>query len=490
MRESGRGHQARELLPLGTVMKKLILTYPNQRWHKFDMATTWSIAPTTLCLLGGIAKDVVEVKIVDANRYDMSREQFRGEIDSYRPDYVGISVLTSEYGDTLDVAADLVKSVDPGIVTICGGVHVTTLPYEVMRNPKVDYGCRGEGDYLLRDLMLYLEGRGPFPRKGLIYRENGEIKVQERAQVEDMKSLPWPDYDLVRLEDYVNSQERYGPNRLPELPGITVVMTRGCPYGCTFCQVERIAGKKIRAADPVSVVAHLAFLKERYGIRSIQILDDNLFAHKEVAKTLMREMIAKQLGIKWICSSFALFALDDEMLDLMHDAGCIGVNCAIESGNERVLREIIRKPIKDLVAVPRKIAKIRARGIFVIANFIIGSPGETWEEIRETIRFAENCGADYVKLFVAVMLPGTPMHDMAVDLGALAVPKGELKVQWRHSQLSSPEWTARDISILRAYEWDRINFSPERIERVAEIWGMPLDEINRIRKQTRDSLQL
>ena len=471
-------------------MKKLILTYPNQRWHKFDMATTWNMAPTTLCLLGGIAKDVVEVKILDANRYDMSREQFRSEIESYRPDYVGISVLTSEYGDTLDAAADLVKSVNQRIITIAGGAHVTTLPYKIMTNQNVDYGCRGEGDYLLRDLVLYLEGRGPFPAKGLIYRENGEVKVQERVQVEDMKSLPWPDYNLVRLEDYVNSQGRYGPNRLPELPGITVIMTRGCPYGCTFCQVENIAGKKIRAADPVGVVEHLAFLKAQYGIRSIQILDDNLFAHKEVAKTFMREMIAQRLDIKWICSSFALFALDDEMLELMQDAGCIGVNCAIESGNERVLREIIRKPIKDLAAVPTKIARIKARGIFVIANFIIGSPGETWEEIRETIRFAESCNADYVKLFVAVMLPGTRMHDMAVELGALAVTEDELKVQWRHSQLSSPEWTSRDISILRAYEWDRINFAPDRIERVAQIWGMSLNEINRIRKQTRDSLQL
>jgi len=338
--------------------------------------------------------------------------------------------------------------------------------------------------------LLYLEERGPFPSKGLIYRENGEVKVQERMLVEDMKSLPWPDYDLVQLEDYVNTQQRYGPNRFPELPGITVVMTRGCPYACTFCQVEAIAGKKIRAADPVDVVQHLAFLKERYNIRSIQILDDNLFAHREVAKAFMREMIARELGIKWICSSFALFALDDEMLDLMHDAGCVGVNCAIESGSERVLREIIRKPIRDLAAVPSKIAKIKARGIFVIANFIIGSPGETWEEIRETIRFAEKCNADYVKLFVAVMLPGTPMHKLAVDLGALAVPEDQLKVQWRYSQVSSPEWTAKDVSILRAYEWDRINFAPNRIDRVAEIWGMPLEQINRIRKQTRDSLQL
>ena len=169
---------------------------------------------------------------------------------------------------------------------------------------------------------------------------------------------------------------------------------------------------------------------------------------------------------------------------------CVGVNCAIESGNERVLREIIRKPIKDLAAVPARIAEIRARGIFVIANFIIGSPGESWEEIRETIRFAETCGADYIKLFVAVMLPGTAMYQMAMDLSALAVSGDARKIQWRHSQLNSPDWTAKDVSILRAYEWDRINFAPERIDRVAAIWGMPVEDLKYIRKQTRDTLHI
>jgi radical SAM superfamily enzyme YgiQ (UPF0313 family) len=383
-----------------------------------------------------------------------------------------------------------VKAVDSAIVTVAGGVHVTTLPEQVMANPNVDYACRGEGEYLLRDLLLYLQGRGPLPDKGLIYREAGQTRVQERVQVEDMGALPWPDLGLVRLEDYVNSHERYGPNRFPELPGITLVMSRGCPYGCTFCQVDQIAGRKIRARDPVEVVHHLECLKERYGIRSIQILDDNLFAHKKVAKTLMGEIIDRRLDIKWICSSFALLALDDEMLDLMHASGCVGVNCAIESGNERVLREIIRKPIKDLAAVPARIAEIKARGIYVIANFIIGSPRESWEEIRETIRFAETCGADHIKLFVAVMLPGTAMYQMAMDQSALAVSGDAREIQWRYSQLNSPDWTAKDVSILRAYEWDRINFAPERIDRVAAIWGMPVEDLKYIRKQTRDTLHV
>jgi len=125
------------------------------------------------------------------------------------------------------------------------------------------------------------------------------------------------------------------------------------------------------------------------------------------------------------------------------------------------------------------IGKIREKGLFCIANFIIGFPGERWEEIRETVRYAENCGADYIKIFIAVPLRGTRLWDKVVEIGAI---KSSAKVDWRHGQISSNEWTAKDVSILRVYEWDRINFaSPEKRKRVAEIWGMNEEEIEKIR---------
>ena len=182
-------------------------------------------------------------------------------------------------------------------------------------------------------------------------------------------------------------------------------------------------------------------------------------------------MVDRKLNLKWHVSSFAIFVIDDEMLDLMAAAGCIGVNVAIESGNPRVLKEIINKPIKDLYAVPKLISGIKKRGMYVLANFIIGNPGETWEEIRETINFAENCGADYVKFFIAVPLQGTDMYEMARKLNAFEQDHeaDNPKLDWRFSQLKSDEWTSKDVSILRVYEWDRINFAPDRIENCGDL---------------------
>jgi radical SAM superfamily enzyme len=166
----------------------------------------------------------------------------------------------------------------------------------------------------------------------------------------------------------------------------------------------------------------------------------------------------------------------------------VGINVAIESGNSRVLKEIVGKPIKDLERVPAIIDSITQRGIYCIANFIIGFPGETWDEIRETIAFAEKCGADYIKIYGAVPLYKTKLFKLAHQMGALICNDETPKVDWRYGQIRSDHWTPKDISILRAYEWDRINFAPHKIKRLQEITGASEKELNETRKKTRDSL--
>ena len=95
--------------------KKLWLTYLNQRWEKEDTNTTWNLNPSTLCLLAEMVRDEVDVKVIDAQFYNLSVQQFINEVSDYKPDYVGISVLTSEYSNILDVSADAVKNIDPNI---------------------------------------------------------------------------------------------------------------------------------------------------------------------------------------------------------------------------------------------------------------------------------------------------------------------------------------------------------------------------------------
>ncbi|MDA8140267.1 MAG: radical SAM protein [Desulfobacteraceae bacterium] len=470
--------------------KRLILAYPNMRWQKEDLVTMWNLEPTTLCLLAQMVRDMVEVKIIDAQFHDMGREQFVAQVAAYKPDYVGLSLLTSEYAETLDIAAGLIKKIDPAITVIVGGVHATTMPEFVMRNHHIDYCVIGEGEYVLRDLLLYFQGEGELPAEGLAYRHQEELIIQKAARVADLTRLPWPAYDLVDYSAYLSKVQRsYSANNPPEFPFVRMVTTRGCPFGCLFCQVETIAGRKVRARDPEDVVKELLYLKKTYGIRSLVFDEDNLLmGPNDYARRLFSLMVEHKVGLKWIASAFALFLLNDELLDLMKASGCVGINVAIESGNPRVLKEIVGKPIKDLERVPAIIDSITRRGIYCIANFIIGFPGETWDEIRETIAFAERCGADYVKIYGAVPLYKTRLFGLAKEKGLLVCNDEIPKVDWRYGQILSDEWTPKDISILRAYEWDRINFRPEKLMRLQDITGATLEEIKRMRKMTRDSL--
>ena len=262
-------------------MSKLLLVYPNQAWQKRDIATMWILNPATLCSLAAMVKDIVDVKIVDANLYKMSQKQFADVVREFIPDYVGISVLTSEYGKTLNITAEIVKKIDKKIAVIAGGVHAIIEYEEIIKNPNIDFVVRGEGEYVLRGLIQNLNENGEMPSEGLVYMEDGKVITQSLALIQDMDAVPWPDYTFVKLEDYLNREHRKGPLSAPEFPFYRMTVTRGCPYNCSFCQVNSIAGSKIRSRNPENVIDHLLYMKENYKIRSLVIDDDNMVGKKD-----------------------------------------------------------------------------------------------------------------------------------------------------------------------------------------------------------------
>ena len=468
-------------------IRRVMLVYPNQRWYKFDLTTTWNLSPYMLCMLAAMLRDKYEIKIVDAQFYNMSEEQFKNEIQSFQPDCVGISVLSSEYASILDTAAGIVKEVDDTIVTIAGGVHVTTQYYRVLDNKDINYAVRGEGEYVLRDFLAYLNGEATFPKKGVVFRNGeGNITALPPDLIQNLDALPLPDYDLVDYNAYANTGPRYGVDSVHIYPYARLLTSRGCPVGCSFCQVESISGNKWRMRSAEKVVDELSFLQERYGIKAFIFEDDNPFGQKKRTKEMLRLIKERQLNLKWKAAGVAVFLMDEEIFQLMAETGCQMIGVAIESGTERILKQVIKKPV-DLKMVPEMIKKAHKYGLYVAANFIIGFPGETWDEILQTIHYAENCGADYIKIYPANPLIGTKLFEMAKAENLIVGDPN--KVDWRYGRIKSTEFGPKDISILRVYEWDRINFSdPKKRERTADIMGISIEDLNGIRKATRDNL--
>ena len=177
-------------------------------------------------------------------------------------------------------------------------------------------------------------------------------------------------------------------------------------------KVPSLQGSYFRARSPDNVCDEIEWLKKEYGIKSILFDDDNMFTNMKRGRALLRRMIDRGLSMPWTSIATAVFRLDNEMVDLMAESGCTYIDVAIESGTERVTRDIILKPI-NFKQAKTMVAYARKKGIFVAANYIIGFPTETWEEIRETIKFSEEINADYSKIFIAIPLRNTEMFDLA-----------------------------------------------------------------------------
>lgn len=470
-------------------IKKVALVYPNQRWFKDDLHTTWNLNPYTLCLLAEMIKnEVEETLIIDAQFDNLSLEEFSKKIEEFAPDIVGISILTTEYSKIGEICIDLVKDINPNICIVVGGVHVTLMHKDVIQNNKIDFAIRGEGEYVFRDLIKYLNGKGELPKVGLVYKNNGEVIIQEASIIPDITQLPIPNYSHVDFEKYTLKAPREGVDVPPLLPYARVQTSRGCPIGCTFCQVEDISGKKLRKRSAENIIEELEYLIKEYGIKSVVFEDDNPFADRRRTKKLLKLMIEKKLNLKWKATGVYLPAMNEEIFKLMAESGCIMLNIAIESGNQRVLKDIIHKPIK-LENVYKKIELAHKYGLFIVANFIIGLPGESWDEMRDTFSFAEKTKIDYSKFFIANVFSGTKLYDYAQENGYIDENHSEYDISWRFSRVKSNEWSAEEVSFLRLYEWDRINFSdPEKRKKTAKMMNISIEQLDKIRKDSRQKI--
>lgn len=466
-------------------ISKIILMYPNFYWKDgWESRTLWTIHPYNIGLLAAMIEDKYYVKIIDAIIDNLTKREFAELIKAEKPDVVGISVLASEYGETGLIAAEIIKGIDPNIKTVLGGVHVTSNPMSVINNQYVDVAVVGEGEYVFKELCDYFNGDGVLPKKGIVYKKDGTIIDTGRADfIEDLDKLPFPAYHKIDFMKYATHIQRESVDRPRDLPYARILTSRGCPVGCCFCAVDNISGKKARVRSPENILSEIEWLIKTYGIKAIQFDDDNLFIFKDRAKKLFQLMIERELNLKWCAIAVAVFKLDEELLGLMKESGCQYINIAIESGVERVLKDIIHKPVK-LEYARRMIKRIKELEIDLVVNFIIGFPGETWDEIRQTVKFAEELGC-YTKLFIAVPLANTELYRVANEKGYLVKGFDLNNHNWTDGCIETEEFRPQDLKILRAYEWDRINFTePKKKKKIAEMMGISEERLDTIRKET------
>ena len=465
--------------------KKVVLALPNFRWREAMENILWHYIPYGLCMLAAVTEGRYEVKVIDAYKEDLTQEEFAKRIADEKPDVVGLTVLMDYFGKTLHRAAAIVKQVDEKIPVVVGGVYATTNIEKVMADKNIDYLIAGEGEQAFSYLLDRIFAGEEIQANGIYYWENGELVGRGRADlIENLDELPFPAYHLIDYEHYIYDISRNSVDNPNKLPYAEIFTSRGCPYRCNFCQVKHIIGQNYRARSAKHVLKEVDWLIKTYGIQYVIIYDDNFLIHRDRAIEIMRGFAARKL--EWKMAATAVYLLDDELLEIMRETGCRYLDFAVESGTYRVLHDVIHKPIKSFEQVIHNVRKAQSLGIYVAANFIIGFPSETWNEIRATVKFAEELQADYTKIFSAVPLPHTELYKECLEKECFANGYNSEDIDWKTGMIETEEFSRNDLTILRAYEWDRINFTEEtKRKRTMQMMGVSEAELGEIRKNTR-----
>lgn len=311
----------------------------------------------------------------------------RAQLARFRPDVVAIGIRNTQgndysgSGDRIAYYRRLVATVraQSSARIVLGGGGFSVMPEGWMRELGADYGVRGEGEGVFPQLVALLETGpsgvaelGSIP--GLCFWQGGALTLSPGpSQWLDLDELAPPDRSLVDERYY----QRFGIDSLQT--------KRGCPLACEYCTYPSIEGRTTRLRAPRLVVDELdQIVRQHPQVAHLFIVDSVFNLPPEHARAVCREMIARGATLPWTCYANPL-GFEPELARLMAEAGCRGVEMGADAGTDEVLRRL-RKGF-DTAAIRRAHEVAQTAGIRDCLTFMLGTPGETLDQVRRTLDF-------------------------------------------------------------------------------------------------------
>ena len=348
----------------------------------------------------------VEVKILDYVVYPYQRDALESVLKEFNPRVAGATAVSMTADHAIQVLSD-VKTIDPGILTVMGGPHISFCAQETLETfTELDAAVIGEGEETLVELLRAVEGARDFDTvSGIVYRAGSKIlTTPKREWIKDLDALPFPARHLLPLGRY----------RTLGMP-ISMTTSRGCPYKCIFCVGRKMGGAKVRYHSADRVAAELQYLAD-LKFHQINIADDLFTADQNHCLAVCEEILQRNLDINW--TAFArVDTISEKLLSKMKAAGCTAVSFGIESANPAILKTIKKgitiEQIRNAIRICRQV------GINPYASFILGLPGETPQTIKETRAFAANMQKEGLAygFHILAPFPGTEVRAQNGRLG-------------------------------------------------------------------------
>ena len=353
-----------------------------------------------------------EVKILDAGKENLTWDKFK-EIVKENYDIIGIQMFTHEILDVEKHIKIIRENSDSTIIV--GGAHISGLPEKTMKMD-IDFGFIGESEIGIREFIKlkkeeYIAANlSHIPN--LVWKMEENIIVNKKTQYKNLDDIQYPAWDLMPVNEYPLAPHGSFSRKKIVAP---IIATRGCPYKCTFCGGKSVTGIKLRTRSVKNIIDEILFLYDKYKVKEFQIVDDNFTLKNKFVTEFCERIISLNLDLALsLPNGIRIDSLNEELLKLMEKAGFYSFAIGIESGNDRILKimkkDLDKETIREKIELIKKHTKINITGFF-----LIGYPGETEEEILETIEFAKSLNIDKASFMFVMPLPGSELWDLYED---------------------------------------------------------------------------
>lgn len=412
---------------------KVLFVNPPQTASKYKFMGVIAPPLGIAYMAGVLQENNIDVEILDASAEDMDFKDVEKELLKRKPDLVALTALTPTIGRALETA-QVVKETLPDSIVVMGGYHPTFNFIETLEDENVDIVIRGEGEYIMLNLVQALENQSSLHDvKGIVFEDKNskEIVVNPEAPlIQNLDELPFPALNLLPMKKY----------RLLDMDThmTTMITTRGCPMQCSFCSSAAMHGKKIRERSVENIVDEIEYLKTNYDIDTIAFMDDTFTLKKRKVMAICDEILKRNIEIMWGCTS-RVDTLDEKLLKKMKEAGCITIFIGVESADQQQLDNMCKNTtiakIENAFKIARKL-KIRT-----IASVALGMPGDTKEIMNKTVKFVHKLKPNYAIYSLATPYPGTRFYKEAFE-------KNLIKIKdWSKYTLITPILETIDCSL-------------------------------------------
>lgn len=403
----------------------------------------------------------------------------------FNPEYIAISALfTPAYDSIIDLIIITEKLFPNALILVGGNLPTAMYKQFLEQSSAIDAVCYGEGERPFVELLQadnkqkFLDNHSSWVTHNNLPMLN---QVFKHDFIEDLDEIPFLDYDILDLEGYklnptssrysvsdkyITSKRNDDNSRLEEAIGKEIILvnyqktsmpimtSRGCPFKCTFCASHVAHGRDMRYQSPARVFDDLQIMIDKFQLDGVVIQDDHFMGGRERPYELV-DGIGKLKLEMFFQNALAIYALDLRFLKLLKASGVHELVLPIESGSARVLKDLMRKPLRlDLVSEVAK--NCREAGIYTDCNIILGMPGETKQDIEDSRKFLKTVYADWFRVFVATPIPGSEMYETCEANDYFKVTP--LKANYKRAVIETEEMTPEYVQHMTYYMNIELNF--------------------------------